>query len=192
MTTPRVICVTREEVLSDAGRSTEQALVRVAVAAAIRNPWVGRDVDDLTTEVRVLAPPLAQTMMRRALYALGGPVEAFGKAVVVGLAGETEHGDALVHNPFFSNVVRLGAAGTSVIASTETRGPAGTSLAVPLCHVTAASTRSHYQGMAVRVPDAPHDDEILVVVALAGGGRLHSRIGDRTTDPDFDPTPWRP
>lgn len=192
MTTPRLIGVTREEVFSDAGRSDGRSFVRVAAAAAVANPWVGRDVDDLTTDVRAFAPPLAQTMMRRALDALGGPVEAFGKAVVVGLAGETEHGDALVHNPFFSNVVRLGAAGTSVISSTETRGPAGTTVAVPLCHVTAASTRSHYQGMAVRVSDAPHDDEILVVVALASGGRLHARIGDRTTDPDFDPTPWRP
>jgi hypothetical protein len=193
MSTVRALHLVREEIFSDGGRAADTPLMRVAVAAVVSNPWVGRWVEDFSPEVRTLCPPLAQAMMRRALGALGGtPIEAFGKAVVVGTGGEVEHGDALVHTPFFSDVVRLGVRGTSVIASTETRGPTGTAVAVPLCHVTAASTRSHYQAMTVRVADAPAPDEVLVVVALATGGRLHARIGDRRTDPPFDATPWAP
>ncbi|MFD1715980.1 amino acid synthesis family protein [Amnibacterium flavum] len=188
----RRISTIRDEVLEDRGRRPSEPLIRVAVAAAVGNPWFASSVEDFAADVRKICPPLAQEMMRRGLDALGQPVEAFGKAVVVGLGGETEHGDALVHNPFFSDVVRLGAGGTSVIASTESRGPAGTAVAVPLCHVTAAGTRSHYQGMTVRVADAPEPDEILVVVALSSAARPAARIGDRRTDPPFDPTPWRP
>ncbi|WP_200938278.1 amino acid synthesis family protein [Aeromicrobium sp. Root472D3] len=183
-----------EETVTEGGVTLPRVVRRVVVAAVVTNPWAGRaHVDDLSTFVRQSCPALARDVMARILphHAGDDRVEAFGKAVVVGLAGEVEHGAALVHNPFFSDVVRSAVAGTSVIASTEARGEAGTTVHVPLCHVTSASTRSHYQGCAVSVPDAPHPDEIVVVVATSSAGRPMPRIGDRLTDPPFDPTPWR-
>jgi hypothetical protein len=50
-------------------------------------------------------------------------------------------------------------------------------------HKTEAATRSHYQTVSVRVPDAPRHDEIVVIAAGSSGGRPNARIGDRTSDP---------
>lgn len=183
-----------EDTMTENGTALPRAVRRVAAVAIVANPWAGGPhAGDLGTFVQESCPALAQALMSRILpfYAGGDQVEAFGKAVIVGLAGEVEHGAALVHNPFFSDVVRDNVAGTSVITSTEARGAPGTTVHVPLCHITAATTRSHYQGFAVTAPDAPHADEIAVVVATASAGRPLARIGDRRTDPPFDPTPWR-
>lgn len=165
---------------------------RVAVAAIVQNPWIGRGVvADLQPQVRRLCPPLGRELMQRTLVAhAGGPIEAFGKAVVVGATGEPEHGAALIHTPFLSDVIRHAVGGTSVISSTEAHGYGDTAIAVPLCHVTSANTRSHYQGFEIAVPGAPAPDEIVVVIATSSGRRIRARIGDRTTDPRFDPSPW--
>ena len=111
-----------------------------------------------------------------------GAIEAFGKAALVGTDGEIEHGAALIHTPWFGDVVRQALDGTSIIVFSDARGPAGTSLVVPVWHKTAAATRSHYQTVEVRVPDAPRPDELVLVCAAATGGRPLARIGDRTTD----------
>jgi len=108
--------------------------------------------------------------------------EAFGKAALVGTDGEIEHGAALIHTPWFGDVVRQALDGTSIIVFSDARGPAGTSLVVPVWHKSAAATRSHYQTVEVRVPDAPRPDEIVLVCAAATGGRPLARIGDRSTD----------
>lgn len=181
-----------EDVEHEGGQALPVPIRRVAAAAVVRNPWAGAEfTPDLSPVVRAGCPALAHELLARIVPEYGGAVEAFGKAVVVGTGGEVEHGAALVHNPFFSDVVRDNLGGASVIASTEARAGAGATVHVPLVHLTAATTRSHYQGMAVSVPDAPWPDEILVVVATSSGGRPLARIGDRRTDPAFDPEPWR-
>ena len=60
---------------------------------------------------------------------------------------------------------------------------AGEPLVVPLWHKSQAATRSHYQTVTARVPDAPRADEVVIVGAASTGPRPHPRIGDRTTDP---------
>lgn len=183
-----------EDVFTEDAVTLDQPVRRVAAVAIVTNPWIGQPhVEDLAPVVQQNCPALSHALMARILphYTGDDRVEAFGKAVLVGLAGEIEHGAALVHNPFFSDVVRDNVAGTSVIASTEARGEAGTTVHVPLCHVTAASTRTHYQGFAVTVPDGPHPDEIAIIVGTSSAGRPLPRIGDRRTDPPFDPSPWR-
>jgi hypothetical protein len=78
--------------------------------------------------------------------------------------------------------VRQALDGTSIIVFSDTRGPAGTALVVPVWHKTAAATRSHYQTVEIRIADAPRPGEIVLVCAAATGGRPQARIGDRTTD----------
>ncbi len=182
----RKIVVHREELLTELGQPVRAGTSRASAAAVVANPWLGRGVvEDLQAEVTVLAPRLARELTARLVAAVGGVdrVEAFGKAAIVGLDGEIEHGAALMHTPFFGNVLRELLDGTSIICFSEERAEAGTTLSVPMWHKTAASTRSHYQAASVRVPDAPRPDEIVVVAAVSSGPRPNARIGDRRTDP---------
>ena len=158
---------------------------RAAAAAVIDNPWAGLGrVDDLGAEVERIAPVVAVALTDRLAEVLGGAeqIEAFGKAAIVGTDGEIEHGAALIHTPWFGDVVRQALDGTSIIVFSDTRGPAGTALVVPVWHKTAAATRSHYQTVEIRIADAPRPGEIVLVCAAATGGRPQARIGDRTTD----------
>ncbi|WP_380173120.1 amino acid synthesis family protein [Kineococcus sp. DHX-1] len=186
----RKLVVYRETVLTEAGSAPAVPAERASAAAVIRNPWVGTPAaTDLGPAVSAIAPSLARILTDALLHALGGvdAVEAFGKAAVVGTAGEIEHGAALIHTPYFGNLVRAHLGGESIICFADTRGDAGETLVVPLWHKNHAATRSHYQTVAVRVADAPRADEIVVVAAASTGPRPHARIGDRTTDPAVTP-----
>ncbi|MFJ9626191.1 amino acid synthesis family protein [Streptomyces sp. NPDC091280] len=182
----RKVVTVVDEVLLELGRPVATPVRRVAAAAVIRNPWAGRGfVGDLQPEVEAVAPELGRLLTDRLIETLGGVdrVEAFGKAAVVGLDGEIEHGGALIHTPYFGNVLRELTEGTSIIVFSDDRLPAGEALTVPLWHKTAAATRSHYQTVQIRIPDAPRPDEILVIAAASSGPRPNARIGDRRTDP---------
>jgi hypothetical protein len=64
-----------------------------------------------------------------------------------------------------------------MMPSAKKMGVAGTELDVPVHCKEAALVRSHFNAMAVRVHDAPRDDEILVIVVLTDAGRPLSRVG---------------
>ncbi|MET9831565.1 amino acid synthesis family protein [Streptomyces sp. NPDC006385] len=182
----RRICTVFEDLVTELGVPVAGPVRRAAVAAVITNPWAGRGVvDDLNDEVVKVAPPLAHELTSRLVDALGGAdrVEAFGKAAIVGLGGETEHAGALIHTPYFGNLLREITEGSSVIVFSDDRAEAGAPLTVPMWHKLHATTRSHYQTITVRVPDAPRADEIVVIAAGSSGGRPNARIGDRSADP---------
>lgn len=182
----RKLVLYRDVVLTEAGEAPAQPARRASVAAVIRNPWVGTGPSaDLSTEQGRIAPVLAKLLTDRLIASLGGvdEIESFGKAAIVGAAGEIEHAGALIHTPYFGNLVREFLQGESIICFADTRAEAGETLVVPLWHKTRASTRSHYQTIGARVSDAPRSDEIVVIAAASTGPRPHPRIGDRMTDP---------
>ncbi|RZU63275.1 amino acid synthesis family protein [Zhihengliuella halotolerans] len=182
----RKVVYLEEEVLLEAGAAPAVPARRASVAVVVKNPWHGTGPEaDLSAEAERLAPHLARIVSDRLLAGLGGveEIEAFGKAAIVGTAGEIEHGSALIHTPYFGNLVREFLEGTSILCFADERADAGQSLTVPLWHKTAAATRSHYQTMTTRVSDGPAPDEIVVVAAASTGPRPHPRIGDRSTDP---------
>ena len=182
----RKLVVYREVVVTEAGAQPARPAQQASVAAVVRNPWVGTGpTHDLSDEAARIAPVLARLLTDRLIAALGGvdAVEAFGKAAIVGSAGEIEHGGALIHTPYFGNLMREFLDGESIICFADTRAEAGEPLVVPLWHKSHAATRSHYQTVTTRVPDAPRADEIVIVAAASTGPRPHPRIGDRTTDP---------
>lgn len=186
MTGIRRIVVYREAVLSEAGTELAEPIHRATVAAVITNPWLGRRPDgDLSAEIVEIAPVLAKLLTDRLIDTLGGVdrIEAFGKAAIVGTAGEIEHAGALIHTPYFGNLMRDFLHGESIICFADTRAEAGETLVVPMWHKSHAATRSHYQTVTARVSDAPRADEIVVVAAASTGPRPHPRIGDRATDP---------
>ncbi|MET8982652.1 amino acid synthesis family protein [Streptomyces sp. NPDC004539] len=182
----RKLVLYRDVVLTEAGEAPGQPARRASVAAVIRNPWVGTGSSaDLSMEQGRIAPVLAKLLTDQLIASLGGvdEIEAFGKAAIVGAAGEIEHAGALIHTPYFGNLVREFLQGESIICFADTRAEAGETLVVPLWHKTRASTRSHYQTISARVSDAPRADEIVVIAAASTGPRPHPRIGDRMTDP---------
>ena len=56
------------------------------------------------------------------LAGTGDAIEAYGKAAVVGLDGEIEHGSALIHTLRFGNFYREAVSATSYLSFTNTRG----------------------------------------------------------------------
>jgi hypothetical protein len=182
----RKLVLYRDVVFTEAGEAPARPARRASVAAVIRNPWVGAGPSaDLSPEQGHIAPVLAKLLTDRLIASLGGvdEIQSFGKAAIVGTAGEIEHAGALIHTPYFGNLVREFLQGESIICFADTRAEAGETLIVPFWHKTRASTRSHYQTISARVSDAPRADEIVVIAAASTGPRPHPRIGDRMTDP---------
>jgi len=181
----RRICTVVEDLVSELGSPVTTPVRRVAVAAVITNPWAGRGfVDSLDEEVADVAPELAHQLTARLVDSLGGVdrVQAFGKAAIVGQGGEIEHAGALIHTPYFGNLLRELTEGESIIVFSDDRADAGASLTVPMWHKMHAATRSHYQTIAVRVADAPHADEILVGLAAAQQGRPQARLAPLSSE----------
>lgn len=181
----RKTCTIVETILVEGGRAASQPTTLIAAAAVLRNPWAGRGfVEDLRPEIRAVAPELGALLTRMILAAAGGPeaVEGYGKAAVVGLAGELEHASALIHTLRFGNHYRQALGARTYLAFTNVRGPAGCPVMIPLMDKHDEGRRSHYQTVQVSIPDAPAADEIVVALGASTGGRPHHRIGDRYQD----------
>jgi len=173
-----------EETLIEGYRVSKTPWRMFAVAAVVRNPWAGRFVEDLKPEIMAYGPKLGEMMTKRmiALAGSGDAIEAYGKAAVVGLNGEVEHASGLIHTLRFGNFYREAVGAKSYLAFTNTRGGANASIMVPLMDKNDAGRRSHYLTIQFSIPDAPRDDEIVVVLGGATSGRPHHRIGDRYQD----------
>jgi hypothetical protein len=173
----RKVCAIVEEVWSELGRSVEPPTRVAAVGAVVANPLAGRFVQDLSGLGDAYCKPLGRLLTERALEVLAAEhVEAYGKGALVGLAGEVEHGSAIIHNLRFGNLVREPVEGSSLLPSAEKVGAAGATLDLALKHKADHTVRSHHQTFEVRVPDAPRGDEIVVWVALAASGRPQARL----------------
>ena len=180
----RKIVTFDEETLIEGFRKTEQPWRMFAVAAVVTNPWAGRFVDDLGSDIRAFGPVLGQVLTERIIALAGGgeKIEAYGKAAVVGLDGEIEHASGLIHTLRFGNFYREAVQAKSYLSFTNTRGPANAPIMIPLMDKNDAGRRSHYLTVQFSIPDAPRADEIVVVLGGASGGRPHHRIGDRYQD----------
>lgn len=172
-----------EETLFEGGRPVEPEARIAIVAVTIENPWAGQGfVEDLSDGIRRTASELGALLAPRVVAALGVPVEAYGKAAIVGLNGEIEHGSGLIHTLQFGDHFRTAANATTLLPAVEKRSPAGATFDIPLKHITDATVRSHHQSVEVRVADAPHPDEILIALAGASRGRPQQRLAALSTE----------
>lgn len=174
-----------ETTLIEGGKRADTPLEMIAALAVIQNPWAGRGfVEDLKPEILDCAPGLGQLLTTMVLDAAGGGdrVEGYGKAAMVGVNGEVEHGSALIHTLRFGNAYREAVEAKSYLAFTNTRGPANAALNIPLMDKNDVGRRSHYLTIQLQVADAPAPDEIVIALGASVGGRPHHRIGDRYQD----------
>lgn len=179
----RKITTITEDIVTEGGRPVEPAARLAVVAAVIDNPWASQGfVEDLTEGIDAVASDLGATLAPRVMEALGAPLEAYGKAAIVGLDGETEHGSALIHTLKFGNHFRDAAQASTLLPAVEKRAASGTVFDIPLKHFTDASIRSHHQTIEVRVSDAPHPNEIVIALAGAAQGRPQQRLASLSTE----------
>jgi len=169
----------------EGGKKAKQPVLLVSVAAVIKNPWAGKGfVEDLKAEILSYAPKIGDLLVPELIKEIGSgdKVLAYGKAAVVGLSGEIEHASAFIHTLRFGNKLRDAVGGTSYLSFTNTRGPAGCKISIPMMHKTDAGLRPYYLTHEFNIPDAPLDDEIVVAIGGSPGGRAHARTGDRYQD----------
>ena len=173
----RRIHLETEEIHHEFGPAPAKPLLRGTIAAVLTNPYAGRYVEDIMPMMKALEP-LGVDLARRLAAALGGPaaIEGYGKGAIIGSAGELEHG-ALWHVPGgYAMRAVLGDA-KAIVPSAKKVGVPGTRLDVPITHINASYVRSHFDAIEAGVPGAPKADELIVILAMTTGARIHARVG---------------
>ncbi|MDD9877310.1 MAG: amino acid synthesis family protein [Magnetovibrio sp.] len=151
-------------------------IVRVAALAVVRNPFAGKFVDDLS-ELFDLGGRLGERLMGDAVGLLGGDPVSYGKAAIVGVDGELEHGGAMIHPKLGKPMRAAVGGGAALIPSNAKIAGVGAAIDLPLGHKEEAWSFDHFDTMTVMVADAPRPDEIVLCMAVADGGRPHPRVG---------------
>ncbi|MGB3314636.1 MAG: amino acid synthesis family protein [Albidovulum sp.] len=178
----RKIVTVVEEVRAEMGQAISPPTRRAAAIAVIENPFAGRYEADLEALMQI-GEELGGTLGEACIRALGitpDQAQSYGKAALVGENGELEHAAAILHPRLGAPLRKAVEKGAALVPSNKKRGGMGHPLDVPLGHKNAAYVRSHFDGMEVRVNDAPRADEILVAVAVADSGRPLPRVGGLT------------
>lgn len=180
----RKFVVTVEETEKEIGKTVTPPTRRAAALAVIENPFAGAYQEDLE-DLMQAGEDLGRILGEKAVAALGvapSAIESYGKAAIVGEAGELEHAAAILHPRMGKPLRQAVEKGAALVPSSKKMGGLGTVIDVPLGHKDAAYVRSHFDAMEVRVPDAPRRGEIVVAIAVTDSGRPLPRVGGLTTD----------
>ncbi|HEU5282998.1 MAG TPA: amino acid synthesis family protein [Burkholderiales bacterium] len=175
----RKLVVKVEEVRGEMGREVDPPARKAVAMAVIENPCAGRYVEDLS-ELTEIGEELGGLLGERCVQALGispHQAESYGKAAIVGEAGELEHAAAILHPKLGATLRKALEKGAALVPSAKKIGTLGAAVDVPLGHKDAAYVRSHFDAVEARVSDAPRAREIVVAVAVSDSGRPLARVG---------------
>ena len=175
----RKLIVQLDETRREMGRNINPPTRRALAMAVIANPYAGR-YDENLDELIAIGEELGALLGQRCVAALGlapGQAQSYGKAAIVGEAGELEHAAAILHPKLGAPLRQAVGKGAALVPSAKKMGGMGTAIDVPLGHKDAAFVRSHFDAIEARVADAPRADEIVVAVAVTDSGRPLARIG---------------
>jgi hypothetical protein len=175
----RKLIVQVDETRIEMGKPIEPPTRRAVAIAVIENPFAGRFQQDLA-ELTDIGEELGGLLGEKCVEALGirpGQAESYGKAAIVGEAGELEHAAAILHPKLGAPLRKAVEKGAALVPSAKKMGSLGTAIDVPLGHKDAAFVRSHFDAIEARVSDAPRRDEIVVAVAVTDSGRPLARVG---------------
>ena len=175
----RKIIVQVDEVLQEGGQAVNPPTRRALAMAVIANPYAGKFSENLDQLIDI-GEELGGLLGERCVKALGIQPEdahSYGKAAIVGEAGELEHAAAILHPKLGAPLRKAVSKGAALVPSAKKQGTLGTAIDVPLGHKDAAFVRSHFDAMEARVNDAPRANEIVVAVVVTDSGRPHPRIG---------------
>jgi len=175
----RKLIVQVEETRLEMGRSVHPPTRKAVAIAVIENPYAGRYQDDLA-DLMDIGEELGGLLGERCVQALGiqpHQAESYGKAAIVGEAGELEHAAAILHPKLGAPLRKALEKGAALVPSAKKVGTLGSAIDVPLGHKDAAYVRSHFDAIEARVADAPRANEIVVAVAVTDSGRPLARVG---------------
>ncbi|WP_304951036.1 amino acid synthesis family protein [Sulfitobacter sp.] len=178
----RKIATWVEETHREIGQQISPPTRKAVAVAVIKNPFVGSYTEDLTPLMDIGAE-LGGLLGDKCVAALGitpAQAESYGKAAMVGEGGELEHAAAILHPKLGAPLRAAVEKGAALVPSSKKMGGPGQVLDVPLGHKDAAYVRSHFDGIEVRLNDAPRAGEILVAVAVTDSGRPLPRVGGLT------------
>jgi len=170
--------VSVEEIFHEGGPVSKIPLRRAAALAVIENPFAGKYVEHIEGFIDDLKP-LGMSMATQLIDALGGDasvVEGYGKAAIVGEDGELEHG-ALWHAPGGYSMRENLPASNAIVPSSKKVGTMGARIDVPVTHCNASYVRSHFDSIEVGINDSPRANEMLVILVMTTGPRIHNRAG---------------
>ena len=175
----RKLIVQVDETRLEMGQQIQPPTRRAVAIAVIANPFAGRYAENLD-ELSDIGAELGKLLGEKCVAALGiapSEAESYGKAAIVGEAGELEHGAAILHPKLGAPLREAVEKGAALVPSAKKMGGLGTAIDVPLGHKDAAFVRSHFDAIEARVSDAPRANEIVVAVAVTDSGRPLPRIG---------------
>jgi len=175
----RKLIVQVDEIRIEMNKAIVPPTRRALAMAVIDNPYAGRYVEKLD-ELIAIGEELGALLGQKCVQALGiapGEAQSYGKAAIVGEAGELEHAAAILHPKLGAPLRAAVEKGAALVPSAKKRGGLGTAIDIPLGHKDAAFVRSHFDAMEARVADAPRANEIVVAVVVTDSGRPLPRIG---------------
>jgi amino acid synthesis protein len=175
----RKLIVQLDETRSEMGRPVRPPTRKAVAIAVIENPFAGRYQEDLS-ELMDIGEELGGLLGEKCVQALGiqpHQAESYGKAAIVGEAGELEHAAAILHPKLGAPLRNAVEKGAALVPSAKKLGTVGCTIDVPLGHKDAAYVRSHFDAIEARVSDAPRANEIVVAVAVTDSGRPLARVG---------------
>ncbi|WP_027214666.1 amino acid synthesis family protein [Burkholderia sp. WSM2232] len=175
----RKLVVQVDETRMEMGQNVDPPVRRAVAIAVIDNPYAGRFEARLDALIDA-GEELGALLGKRCVEALGiepGEAQSYGKAAIVGEAGELEHAAAILHPKLGAPLRAAVEKGAALVPSAKKMGTLGTAIDVPLGHKDAAFVRSHFDAIEARVSDAPRANEIVVAVAVTASGRPLPRIG---------------
>ena len=175
----RKIVVQVDETHLEGGQTIDPPTRRALAMAVIDNPYAGHYSANLDALIEI-GHELGGLLGQRCVQALGitpEQAQSYGKAAIVGEAGELEHAAAVLHPKLGAPLRQAVSHGAALVPSAKKRGTLGTIIDVPLGHKDAAFVRSHFDAMEARVSDAPRANEMVVAVVVTDSGRPAPRIG---------------
>lgn len=151
-------------------------ITRVVAMAVVQNPVADQFVEDLSP-LFDMGGQLGDKLTTEAVDMLAGPPVSYGKAAIVGVAGDMEHGGAMIHPKLGKPMRAAVGGGKALIPSNAKVAAVGSSIDVPLGHKDEAWSFEHFDTMTVMIADAPRANEIVICVAVSDGARPHPRVG---------------
>jgi len=175
-TSTRRIQIIKDVLYAEAGALAPSPITRAVALAVIANPFAGRHVQDLSPLFDA-GLEIGERVMPQLAALLAGRAVSYGKGAIVGVNGDMEHGGAICHPKMGKPMRAAVGGGEAVIPSNVKVAAAGATLDLPLSHKDNPWSFDHFDTITVGISDAPRPDEIVVILAIADGGRVNPRVG---------------